>query len=1226
MDEQGLKYKLISEADTSGFKKTTEEAKKTKAALEAVNGTPVNIKSDNIFSAAMALNSFNSALHQTNSLSQKVSLKQPKLSFSKPSYNTPKPSYAPVKQAIKDNNTLQNFLNRSVAKSVMSSYMPSLQAARVDDYYNKIASSTAARAYQPTTERVGELYRNYEQQRPMRTMMSNTLGGVLGGSMLPQLDTSGITAYKEQVDSLKQTVGEMANQTLSDLYNGVRRVDDELGTFGNESKTAGDLFKDLLTKFSEAPNVIDKVSKAFNRLDFTKLVNLWRTVRRITSGLVGAVENAAGYEESLNLYTMALGKYASQASAWSDIITTKLKLDPSQLMQYTGAFYNLVKGMNVASDDAYIMSKNLTQLTYDMASYLNISNEAAQAKIQSAMAGQSRAVATVGVATQVASLQELAYSMNIKKKVANMTQAEKTYLRYIQLMKSTEQMQGDLGRTMITPANAIRTLKNQVNLLGRAIGQVLTPVIMKAIPYVIALTNVLTRLAATLAGKLGYAITDIDYDSTLSFESAEEGVNNLNDLAGAATKAGKSIQNTLAPFDELNVVMSESSGVGGGYGAGAINDLIDGSVWEKALPQYDMLKNYTDDLVKQAESLEGKVTGIVAVIGGFVAGGVFIKLVNFIKDLGGALKTAGEFFGSIGSKLGDKFLPILEGLGKIPQFVGGGIAALASMQLSQSAVENATTDSDLVSGLKIGGSIASGAAAGAAFGGPIGAIIGAFVSVIHIAQDAQAEIERTTKLYEVGYGQFQHDFGATGKLIDQFNESYKNTRETILATSEAKLKDINSYEVLYKRLMEITDAQGNVTEGHRNEAKFLVDKLNVALGTNIELRNGQIKNMDKTSAAIKKLIEQKRAEIKLEAMTAAYEKALLKEAEAVDTLRDAEEGRRKALKMVNEDLEKHGYISDTVRQEYEKWDEKYKESAKTYQDVIVDKERWETAYTNFLKGNYQLVEEAYDKSMHNQELTFANTISSMTNKIKPGGELGEELTNGWKILAITNVEQFNKELQHISNEETRQKILDAVGQLSEGFSFEGKTAADFFTTGFRYNTEQDFKYHPITPTVAISPNGVKQFTNDVKTSVEKTTITPKITVGNAPSEMRSDIVSYFNKKPLSLNWKSESNSSGTGMLCTFKANGGYVDSGDLFFANENGVPEYITSVGNKSAVINQNQMVQTLTNAITAGFQQFGGNRASNVTVYVGDKKLYEGQGEYQNRQNDRYGTTVVRI
>ena len=92
------------------------------------------------------------------------------------------------------------------------------------------------------------------------------------------------------------------------------------------------------------------------------------------------------------------------------------------------------------------------------------------------------------------------------------------------------------------------------------------------------------------------------------------------------------------------------------------------------------------------------------------------------------------------------------------------------------------------------------------------------------------------------------------------------------------------------------------------------------------------------------------------------------------------------------------------------------------------------------------------------------------------------------------------------------------------------------------------------------------------------------------------------------------------------ASGGYPTSGDLFFANENGRAEFITSIGNKTAVANQDQMVQALTNAIMAGFAMTAPRNNNNqpITVNIGDKKVYSGVVGYQNRQADRYGTTTT--
>lgn len=93
------------------------------------------------------------------------------------------------------------------------------------------------------------------------------------------------------------------------------------------------------------------------------------------------------------------------------------------------------------------------------------------------------------------------------------------------------------------------------------------------------------------------------------------------------------------------------------------------------------------------------------------------------------------------------------------------------------------------------------------------------------------------------------------------------------------------------------------------------------------------------------------------------------------------------------------------------------------------------------------------------------------------------------------------------------------------------------------------------------------------------------------------------------------------------ADGGYPTKGDLFFMNENG-PEYMASIGNRTAVANQDQMAAVITNAVIAGFDKLQprNNQPGITQVYIGNDKVYEGHGTYQNRQADRYGTTYIKI
>lgn len=92
------------------------------------------------------------------------------------------------------------------------------------------------------------------------------------------------------------------------------------------------------------------------------------------------------------------------------------------------------------------------------------------------------------------------------------------------------------------------------------------------------------------------------------------------------------------------------------------------------------------------------------------------------------------------------------------------------------------------------------------------------------------------------------------------------------------------------------------------------------------------------------------------------------------------------------------------------------------------------------------------------------------------------------------------------------------------------------------------------------------------------------------------------------------------------AQGGYPDKGQLFFANEAG-PEMIGKIGNQTAVANNDQITTSITNALLQALNQydFGGTQ-SPTTIYIGNKKVYEGYGDYVNSENDRYGTNTIRI
>ena len=503
---------------------------------------------------------------------------------------------------------------------------------------------------------------NLKEEYP-QSLDRNSVGGMM--SLGDRLSKAGIKAVAEE----QKYYNDAAKEGLNILEQNAKQA--------IKNKQAMEKQAEAMQKASEKTKKADENTNKFTET-MKKLAGAavrWRILygafSRIWNVLSDTVDKAAAYEEAINLYTVALGDYAEKASEWRDRISEALYLDPKYVMQYTGALYNLVQGLGVSADAAYKMSTNLTQLAYDMSSYLNIDVESAYAKIQSAMTGQSRAVASAGIAMQQASLQELAYSMGIEKLVTDMTQAEKTYLRYIQIMRSTTKMQGDLGRTIITPENALRVIRQQFEMLGRAIGQVFIPIIMKAIPYVMALTQILTELAKKLSQSLGFEIAKIDYSGLTTADTAvEDAFTNMSTSADKGSKKVKdSINRTLAAFDELNVVESESAGAGGGAGGGGSPAATIGAL-EPYITGYDMLKDLTTDWDDKVEIAKKNLLNFWEVIKKIGTALLFIKGIKLLSNFANFVDKikesaiAGKGLPGIFNKIGQGLKSVL-GYGKL---------------------------------------------------------------------------------------------------------------------------------------------------------------------------------------------------------------------------------------------------------------------------------------------------------------------------------------------------------------------------------------------------------------------------------------------------------------------------------------------------------------------------------------------------------------------------------
>ena len=352
------------------------------------------------------------------------------------------------------------------------------------------------------------------------------------------------------------------------------------------------------------------------------------------------IEKSNQYIEDVNLFTISMGEYAGQAKEYAEQVGEVMGIDPGEFMRNQGIFNTIITGFGVASDKAYVMSQNLTQLGYDLSSFANISFEESMQKLSSGISGELEPLRRLGYDLSVARLQEEALALGITKRVSAMTQAEKSQLRYHAIMTQVTIAQGDMGRTLNAPANQLRILKAQVLQASRALGNAFIPILNAVLPYAIALAKVVRLLAQSVASLFGFKMPEVDFGGISAGASAAGALaDNADDAAGGLGKAGKAakkLKNALLGIDELNVLSRDDDSAGGGGGAG-------GGGFDIPLPTYDFLSNAVNSRVENiVEMIKKAMWEITAVVSTFaLAIGTILVVTGANIPLGVALMTLG---------------------------------------------------------------------------------------------------------------------------------------------------------------------------------------------------------------------------------------------------------------------------------------------------------------------------------------------------------------------------------------------------------------------------------------------------------------------------------------------------------------------------------------------------------------------------------------------------------
>lgn len=453
-----------------------------------------------------------------------------------------------------------------------------------------------------------------------------------------RIDTDGISSGVKEVQA-----------AFKDLANSIKEINANINSvFHDGFEKLEDSFQSLQQKSEKVENSMDKmgnsakktgatVSNSFNKMDISgasRKVNLLGrqfeglgTIVKRIGFLVGSafavgkliqfgkesIELGSDLAEVQNVVDVTFTTMSDKVNEFAKNAMTSAGLSETMAKRYVGTFGAMSKSFGFSESQAYDMSTALTQLTGDVASFYNISQDLAYIKLKSVFTGETEPLKDLGAVMTQTALDQFALANGYGKTTSAMTEQEKVALRFAFVQEQLSAASGDFIRTSDSWANQVRVMQLQLKSLKATVGQglinIFTPV-LKVINILLGklatLANAFKSFTELITGKkssgqtggsgAGLAGTDTIADTADQYGQAADNAEKLADAnkknATATKKAKKETKSYLSSLDEVHKATStgsnssstpsSSGGNGGTSGglSGAVSNVDYGSLAE----------------------------------------------------------------------------------------------------------------------------------------------------------------------------------------------------------------------------------------------------------------------------------------------------------------------------------------------------------------------------------------------------------------------------------------------------------------------------------------------------------------------------------------------------------------------------------------------------------------------------------------------------------------------
>lgn len=222
----------------------------------------------------------------------------------------------------------------------------------------------------------------------------------------------------------------------------------------------------------------------------------------VGAAFVPAIKAASDLQETMSKFETVFGERSKEMKAWGDQLAETIGRSKGEIASFLANTQDLLVPVGFEPGAAEEMSKQITSLAFDLASFNNMQDADVVRDLHAALTGSGEVMKKYGVVVSEAAVKQELLNQGLDPKTV--TEAQKAHARFAIILRGTTAAQGDAERTSGSFANQMKALDAKIKDTAATIGGALLPVVT---PLVTQVAEVVKRMGAWINDNKAVAVT-----------------------------------------------------------------------------------------------------------------------------------------------------------------------------------------------------------------------------------------------------------------------------------------------------------------------------------------------------------------------------------------------------------------------------------------------------------------------------------------------------------------------------------------------------------------------------------------------------------------------------------------------------------------------------------------------------------------------------------------------